>query len=468
MTKILLVEFNELCPALLQQWMGSGDLPNFRRFYQNSDVFLTAADEGEGLTLEPWIQWYSLHTGRPYKEHGVFHLTDGPKAVYPDVWSLLLDAGCSVWNCSSMNARGFARPGSAFLPDPWCTGESAHPLELQIFHDFIADMVQEYTNPAKPRNVTRLLRVAAFLLSHGLSADTIGRFARQLAQEAVDRGRTSWRRACLLDVLLRDVFVHYFKAYQPDFSTFFVNSTAHLQHAYWRHLEPAAFVNKPSRAEIEQYGQAIFFGYRAMDALLGSFLELERRYRVTLMFATALSQQPFLKYERTGGQRFHRPRDLTGLMRRLGAPAPINIAPVMTHQFLATFADAAARDAALRILGSLKLGDRAVFEFDHGHAPHELYFGSQINMATAADAEMVAHDGRALKFHDHFYLISETKSGRHHPDGCFWIKTGVHRVHRDRVSILDVLPTILARYGIVRPDLRGRDLLEDQRQSKAA
>ena len=56
--RIVLLEFNELCPPLLARWMEEGRLPNFRRFYSQSDVFTAVADAQEQDNLEPWIQWY--------------------------------------------------------------------------------------------------------------------------------------------------------------------------------------------------------------------------------------------------------------------------------------------------------------------------------------------------------------------------------------------------------------------------
>jgi len=39
MPKILLLEFNEICPWLLKRWIGQGELPNFSALYQSSQVF---------------------------------------------------------------------------------------------------------------------------------------------------------------------------------------------------------------------------------------------------------------------------------------------------------------------------------------------------------------------------------------------------------------------------------------------
>src|SRR4051812_39160837 len=118
-SRIILVEFNELCPSLLTQWMQQGHLPNFSKLYNQSEVYVTESDEPAAPNLEPWIQWYSVHTGLPFSVHGVFHLTDGPKAHHQDIWSVLRDHGLTVWNCGSMNARAVTGENAIFLPDPW-------------------------------------------------------------------------------------------------------------------------------------------------------------------------------------------------------------------------------------------------------------------------------------------------------------------------------------------------------------
>jgi hypothetical protein len=464
MRKVILVEFNELCPHLLKRWMDEGLLPNFRALHSASEVFVTQADETEPVNLEPWIQWYSVHSGLPYREHGIFHLTDGPRAAHKDIWRMLLEHGHSVWNCSSMNARGLDDPRALFLPDPWCTSEAANPAELGVFHRFVAQKVQEYSNPAKAMGVQDYVRFVAFMLRHGLQAKTVAMIARQLLSERTSGGRTTWKRAAILDRLQADLFLHYFRKAKPDFSTFFCNSTAHLQHSYWRCMAPESFTVKPSAAEVERFGGAILYGYQAMDRLLGDFTTLASAYDATLMFATALSQQPYLKYEHVGGHHFYRPRNVEALLAVLGVRAS-NLFPVMTHQFLAQFPDAAARDLAQEQLSELAYDGLCVFEFQtKPQEPNALYFGNQIH--SLAPQEAVLETAGALpastRYYDLFYKIDEIKSGRHHPDGCFWIGTGTHRMHQEKVSILDILPTVLGRFGLAAGQLTGRDLLEPE------
>ena len=144
--RIILLEFNELCPSLLDQWMSEGKLPHFKSFYQNSQVFIAEADSPATEHLEPWIQWYSMHTGLPFQQHGVFHLTDGPAAGHADLWKMLSDSGLTVASCASMNVRGFTTPGCFFLPDPWCASEDPFPPELNSYQTLIRSQVQENSN----------------------------------------------------------------------------------------------------------------------------------------------------------------------------------------------------------------------------------------------------------------------------------------------------------------------------------
>src|SRR5579885_635584 len=234
--RMIFLEFNELCPALLEKWMSDGHLPHFKQFYNSSDVYITEADEKKAPYLEPWIQWYSMHTGLSFQQHKVYHLTDGPKANHPDVWRILLANGKAVANCSSMNAKRFDAPGSFFLPDPWCTTEGPYPAELKAYHSVIAHTVQEYTNKDQSLSRTDYLRFLKFLLAHGLRLKTAIAVVRQMVLDQVLDKKEAWRRVVLLDKLQFDVFRYYFRKCKPDFATFFLNSTAHYQHSYWRHM----------------------------------------------------------------------------------------------------------------------------------------------------------------------------------------------------------------------------------------
>jgi hypothetical protein len=62
-------------------------------------------------------------------------------------------------------------------------------------------------------------------------------------------------------------------------------------------------------------------------------------------------------------------------------------------------------------------------------------------------------------FADLFYMIHTMRSGRHHPDGVLWWRTGRHRLLPDRVPLTDIAPTVLDHFGVAAPaPMRGQSL----------
>jgi hypothetical protein len=447
MSKILLLEFNEICPPLLKKWMAEGKLPNFFAFHNLSQVFTSIADVSDPDYLEPWIQWYSIHCGLPYGEHKVFHLTDGPKAGHPDIWSRLRALGKPVMNCASMNARALAGNGVFYLPDPWCSNEPAFPSEIEVFKNVMAKLVQESTRGVA-LTANELLPFLIFLIRHGLTADTSRAILTQLGSERISRADVKWRRVALADRLQFDIFRHYYRRMRPDFATFFINSTAHLQHAYWRHMDPDAFSLKPSKNELASYGDAVLFGYRSMDALLRRFCSLVDP-DTTIILCSALSQQPFLKREERGGQHFYRLRDVGRFLELIGV-TPRLVEPVMTHQYLFRFDDRAAADQALAVIKQIKLDGEEVFGVRA--SDNDIYLGCQMFDKLVKDGNIDGVPGRnePPSFFQLFYPIDAVKSARHHPEGVLWLRTGQHAVHGNLASILDIAPTVYDLLGVRR------------------
>ncbi len=451
--RILLIEFNELSPRLLAKWMASGDLPNFSKFYQSSESYITKPDVEDAENLEPWVQWYSLHTGLSYDQHGVADLTDGPKRNDMALYDTLLDAGRKVGCGGSMNVRGFAKEGSFFLADPWCNNQPAYPETLNLFQNFCAQNVQEYSNPNATSGRISNAQFGRFMLGNGLSVKTAAKVATQLAAEKLKDPKLTWRRPFILDRISWDVFRHQYQKNRPDFATFFSNSTAHLQHTYWRHMEPDIFTIKPDPEELELYGDAIFAGYRNMDDMLGEIVDMAGPQDL-LIFATAISQQPFLRMEAQGGQNFYRPHDMAALAQKLGIENVV-FEPVMTHQYVVRCHTKAEAEILCDRLLSARAGDRTVFDC-RIEDDATVHLGCHLSQRLESDTVIAFEDGEEA-FFDHFYRIDALKGGCHHPDGTLWIRSG-KQIERGQCSILDIYPTILSLMGHadrITPDRKG-------------
>jgi hypothetical protein len=455
--RVLLIEFNELSPTLLSKWMDEGHLPNFARFRAQSEAYVTSADVADSTHLEPWVQWYSLHTGLSHDQHGVSNLTDGPRADHADIFQLLTTAGRSVGCGGSMNVKAFAKEGSFFIADPWCDGQPAYPEELNTFQNFCAQQVREYSNPDGSDGAVSKLDFAKFMATNGVSLRTLTQTTTQLASEVLKNRKLNWRRPFILDRVSLDVFRHQYKRTKPDFATFFSNSTAHLQHTYWRHMDPEVFTVKPATDELPLYQNAIRSGYENMDVMLGEIMDMAADDDL-LIFATALSQQPFLRREADGGQHFYRPRNMDALMQTLGIQDVLTD-PVMTHQYVARFKSLAEAEAGSAKMSALTMNGIPVFEC-RPYGDNTVYFGCQHGRKLAADTQMQLGD-ETMSFFDSFYQIEAIKSGSHHPDGTLWIRSGTHK-DAGRCSILDVFPTIMTQLGhenLIASDRHGKNLM---------
>jgi hypothetical protein len=447
---LILLEFNELSPLLMERFLGTGCLPNFQRLHDTSQVYVTEAEERR-WELNPWVQWVTLHSGLNYRDHGIAELDEATKLKAKRVWDVVSDAGMPVWVCGSMNVAYEPTVRGAILPDPWTTKVAPHPQALQPFFRFVQRNVLEHTNDKVPVTRADYAKFVAFMVSHGMSVGTVRAIVGQLLNERRHGSACRWKRALLLDRLQFDVFKWYYRKTRPQFATFFSNSTAHFQHFHWREMEPHLFKHQPTAEQLSAHENTILTGYQAMDALVGRFLRLAGPDAI-VVFATALSQQPCLIYEDQGGKVLHRPANIARLMQFAGVTEPHTSAPLMAEVFNLQFqndVDAARVQAKLR---AIKVDDRPAMLVHRDGAL--VTTKCQIHEPVAPAARLVSGEGaRAVPFFDLFYQIEDIRSGMHHPDGMLWIRTPgqAHRRYEEKVPLASVAPTLLQLMGLPAP-----------------
>lgn len=107
---VILLEFNELTPALVRQ------LPNIRRFRAESRVYVTDAEESGA-------HWVTVHTGLPSSEDA-----SNQKCI----WDLASDHGLRVWVCGSPQTRYQLPLNGCVLPDAATSAPpvAPHPIDL--------------------------------------------------------------------------------------------------------------------------------------------------------------------------------------------------------------------------------------------------------------------------------------------------------------------------------------------------
>jgi hypothetical protein len=188
-----------------------------------------------------------------------------------------------------------------------------------------------------------------------------------------------------------------------------------------------------------------------MDAIVGKCLNLIDTNTIVVL-ATALSQQPCLKYEETGGKVFYRPEQPIDLLRFSGISSSPEYAPVMSEQFHLYFpSEAAASDAQEKLL-QLCWAERPVMMARA--QGKEVFAGCAVFERVPLDAIVRNGDGLTRKFYELFYNCSLVKSGMHHPDGILWVSTPdrTYQVEEEKVSLRAIAPTLLALLGYPVPD----------------
>jgi hypothetical protein len=415
---VIVLEFNELCPNLMDRFIREGHLPGFKALREQSAVYVTDAEE-EPPNLEPWIQWITVHTGLAFSQHRVFDLGDAHKLAEPRIWDRVAAAGGRVWICGSMNAT-IQEPSARthFLPDPWSADVKPLPSgEYDLFCDLAWKYVQEHGRSSAPWRKSDYVSFLMFMLHHGLSVRTLLSAAVQIVRDIrIKELRT--RRAIVLDRLQWDLFRHTWKKTRPDFSSFFLNSTAHFQHYHWRDMEPERFTNK--LIAVDRHARdTILAGYRAMDRIVSECMALAPESAIVLM--TALSQQPLLRYEGVGGKCIFKPIEPAALMRFAGVTGSYKYAPVMAEEFHLYFDSE--RDATLaeQALCALSIGGKPLMRVRR--SANEIFSGCDV--ISAPDPSELVHSGVgncSAPFSELLYQADGVKSGGHHPDGIFWIR----------------------------------------------
>lgn len=436
---ILLIEFNELSQVLLERFIRNGELPNFAKFRGQSDTYSTDANE-EIQHLEPWIQWVTVHTGVQYAEHRVFSLGDNKKLEYRTIGQILSDSGLLIGIFSSMNLKHTDVRGYC-VPDPWDSEARTTPPSCQPYFDLISRQVKGSSVDKIPP-ITELLKAFIFLLRSGISFSTLCYGALQLFSERSNK-KLKWRRATVLDRINYDIARNFHGRHKPVFATFFSNSTAHFQHYYWRNMEPEKF-SVPPEQDDASLNRAILFGYKNMDYLLGRFM---RDYQdALLVLCTGLSQEPWIETTK----RTYRPIDFDWLLEFADiAIDRIGISPVMAEQFRIK---CETETHALDVYGQLA-------ELECDSAPlmrvsvvnKDVFGGCAFESKVAPESLCVNGKGREVAFGDLFHMIHGVRSGRHNPNGVFWVRNFENKIENQSIQLTEIAPAILQYFDIDTP-----------------
>lgn len=321
MKKTILVGLNELNFEFIERYIEQGHLPNFKYIFDNFGYKETTS-ESEYKLLEPWIQWVTVHTGKTYEEHNVFRL--GDIVHRPDLkqlWEIAEANGMSVGAISPFNAANRLENPVFFVPDPWTKTEASG----DEFVKNVAEAVSQAVNDNAKGGLT--MGSVLSILKTYLKVVPFAEYRDYLSLAAKIKSKVGVK-AVILDKLLSDLFIYLWRKTQPDFSSLFLNTGAHIQHHYM--FNSAAYEgdlkNPDWYCSSEQ--DPLLMILSEYDQFLGKVLKLD----VRLIIATGLHQQPH-KHKTF----YWRLKKHTEFLEEIGLNYFSKVTPRMSRDFLVEF-----------------------------------------------------------------------------------------------------------------------------------
>lgn len=319
MKRLILVGLNELNFEIISKYAKKypGKYKYLEKLLELNLEELETEDEYKNL--EPWIQWYSIHTGKKYDEHKVFRLGDAQHAEHEQIYEALEKKGFKVGAVSPMNAKNNLNNPLYFIPDPWTETSSDGTFFSTIYHKAISQSVNDNS-----KGNLSLQTIFSILLCFVLFSNK-KRFLHYLGL-AVGSITKRWKKALFLDLLTNDMHVDLVKRKKPNFSEVFLNSGAHIQHHYLRNSE---FLKGK-----EEYKNPDWYVNQDVDPftdILDSFNLIAKDYlamqEYEVIFCTGLTQKPIKP------SFYYRLTDHKNFLEKLGL-TNFKVIPRMTRDFV--------------------------------------------------------------------------------------------------------------------------------------
>lgn len=429
MKPVTVLELNELNFDYVQRYVSAGKLPGFKALLENSSLELTTSEEVYS-EWEPWIQWVTAHTGQTLAQHGVFRLGDISGAAIDQVWEKLEAQGLRVGAMSPMNASNRLRDPAFFLPDPWTATPMVAPNGVRRVYSAIAQAVSR--NAEGRMDTATLAALAIGLVRFARPANYLKYLS--LAASSVTR---PWLRAVFLDLFLSDIFMDLKRSTKPDFSTALFNAAAHIQHHYM--FSSKVYEGERNNPDwyVKPGSDPILDIYEIYDRILLTMMKTFPETR--LIIATGLHQVPHETESYYWRLRDHA-QFLTAASIRF-----TNVHPLMSRDFLVTFASADDADVAEGLLQAAEASDgERIFSVDNRGT--DLFVELVYAKDLVADLKWRVGAASFVDIRDLVAFVA-IKNGAHNGIGYF-VDTGLPPGKPERFALADLEARMMAACGV--------------------
>ncbi len=280
---LLLIQLNELNFDYAKYYIEKYNLVNLNNLIKSSNCHTSSEIKYE--SLEPWIQWVTLNTGKSAAEHKIFRLGDVENLQDEQIYEKIENLGYRVGAICPMNTVNRLNSPAFFISDPWTKTAG----DKNYFNNLISRCLSEVINNNSQRKIG--------LLNYLIIIISILKFVRfkkyfYLFKILSKIFFKKWYRVFLLEFLLHEIYLNNLKNNITNFSSVFFNGAAHIQHHYFFNLEnfdgdknPEWYIKKNE----DPFRDTLFF----YNEIIGDYLKLNKNFLVL----TGLTQVPY-KYKK--------------------------------------------------------------------------------------------------------------------------------------------------------------------------
>lgn len=470
--KVMLLELNEVNWSVVDRLVethGESYLPNFSRLRREGAWATQIADE-QPPHLDPWVTWVTLHTGVKREVHGAAVLEQTAASIRSTrLWDYVVAAGRSIGVFGSVSAYPPRKVPGFMVPGPFAPGDETYPETLRPVQSINRLGTRMHGRTGATVTPLSMARNVVALFRLGLRPTTLSSVAMQLLRERITPS-LAWKRVSLQPLLNFDFFASAYRKYRPDFATWHTNHAAHYMHHYWRAWDDRGFATPSTDDERRKYGDAVPYGYRICDRLIGNFLDLIDESTV-LVVASSMGQQPFVSDRYRDGKIVVRFRDIERILDLVGRDGLADVVPTMVPQWNLRIPDAGAR-------ASLRARVEAVRRTVAGIEEPAISVEETGDLLTLTPLGL-ADKPNGIRYWFHGcpnanaagYAIDElfatdtptTKQGMHHRAGLLvFIGPGIRAgIHLPDCSNLDVAPSVLTLMGLPVPTVMTGRVLDE-------
>jgi hypothetical protein len=398
---MLVIELNEFNNELLRSIAQTHRLTHLREVLNWNHARTWTSDEYDSGFLEPWVQWVSVHTGVPSRQHGVKNLGDVPNLAEDQIWERWSRRGLTsiVWGVMN-GIRRNADSCKAFIPDPWTFSEDAHPESYQGLIALPRYLAKNYLDFSKLTAARKGFDLVKTLIRSTKGSDLVD--GLRIFRRGVARfGTTNAVFIVFFEYLSAMAFIQAVERNRPDAAIIFINMLAHVQHHYWKAGDGSAC------PQIE-------FAATVTDEIIGKMLSrckgLVGNGRIALMNALSqtctIEEAPWILY---------RPNNHANLVSFLGIKAS-RVEPLMTYDAHVFFATAEDAGSGNRILEGARIDGKPLFFVEPDkHDALKLFYRVAMTDPTEPDAEFT-YRNKAARFAEYFTAIVQ-RTGKHSQNG---------------------------------------------------